>query len=78
MQAGSLPAAIEFFGLPSSYAPQGDLCQVTWDDLGLAIAAVAAEGRFGRIVAPQSFAVATDVGPRVRGRHRQGDVHGER
>jgi hypothetical protein len=37
VQAGSLPAAIEFFGLPSSYAPQGDLCPVTWDDLGLAI-----------------------------------------
>jgi len=37
LQAGSLPAAIEFFGPPSTYAPEGNLCPTTWDDLGLAI-----------------------------------------
>jgi hypothetical protein len=36
-QNGSLPAAVEFFGPPSSYAPQGELCPVTWADIGLTI-----------------------------------------
>jgi hypothetical protein len=36
-QNGSLPAAVQFFGSPSSYAPQGDLCPVTWADIGLTI-----------------------------------------
>jgi hypothetical protein len=36
-QNGSLPAAVDFFGPPSSYVPQGELCPATWADIGLTI-----------------------------------------
>jgi len=36
-QNGSFPAAVEYFGEPSSYVPQGELCPATWADIGLAI-----------------------------------------
>jgi hypothetical protein len=34
---GSLPDAIELFGPPTTWAPQGDICPATWSDLGLEI-----------------------------------------
>ena len=37
LQEGSLPDAIEFFGPPSTYTPQDELCPATWEDLGLEI-----------------------------------------
>jgi hypothetical protein len=36
-QNGSFPAAVEYFGPPSTYAPQGELCPATWADIGLTI-----------------------------------------
>ncbi|MGH2990448.1 MAG: hypothetical protein ACRDMA_11400 [Solirubrobacterales bacterium] len=37
LQGGSLPAAIELFGAPSAYSSQGEVCPVSWEDLGLEI-----------------------------------------
>jgi hypothetical protein len=36
-QNGTFPAAVEYFGPPSTYAPQGELCLATWADIGLTI-----------------------------------------
>jgi hypothetical protein len=37
VQTGSLVEAIDAFGRPSSYDRSGQLCQVTWNDIGLTI-----------------------------------------
>jgi hypothetical protein len=37
LRAASLFAAIELFGLPTTYAPVGELCPAEWRDLGLTI-----------------------------------------
>jgi hypothetical protein len=34
---GSLPDAIELFGAPTTWVPQGDVCPASWADLGLTI-----------------------------------------
>lgn len=37
LQGGSLPDAIELFGPPSAYSAQGEVCPVSWEDLGLEV-----------------------------------------
>ena len=37
LQGGSLPDAIGLFGPPSTYSSQGEVCPVSWEDLGLEI-----------------------------------------
>lgn len=37
LQDGSLPDAIELFGAPTTWAPVGEACPASWDDLGLQI-----------------------------------------